>query len=710
MVAAGRRTPLTHSLRQLARLFGVHTAYDDFFGQRRDASAESVLEGAKLLGASAHRFEDVPEAVRARKVELWNRVLEPVITVWPPAPADFEVRCPVGRFVGRMRCSLRLEDGSERRWTCDLRNPAGQQTRELHGQKYLRTRVPLPRRLPLGYHDLIVELAGEAHRSLVVAAPMRAWSPEGRHWGAFLPLYSMHSKKSWGAGDFSDLHRFRNWIQELGGSVVSILPVLASYLDKPFDPSPYAPASRLFWNEFYVDPRQAPELTECQPAQRLLASPAFQQEVAARRAAAHVDYKREYALRRRVLEELARSLGRARNKRHDEFRRYVAAHPSLQDYAAFRAVLEKRREPWPDWPEPLRSGTLAPGDYDHDSCVYHLYAQWLAEQQLASFSSAARQSRPGLYLDFPLGVHRFGYDPWRHRDVFVSDACGGAPPDEVFTQGQNWAFPPLHPEAIRAQGYRYLIECLRRQLAHATFLRIDHVMSLHRLYWIPKGAPGRDGVYVRYRSDELYAILCLESQRHRSSIVGENLGTVPARVNAALSRHGIQKIYVVQYETRPNPTRPLRPVPAGSVASLNTHDMPPFAAYLRGMDFRDRVQLGLLPRKQLRGERAARRGIRRALAGFFHRRRLMASASEDDAALTRAALAWLAASPAPLLLVNLEDLWLETELQNLPGTGDERPNWRRKARYSLDQLQTDGPVVDTLRLLGGLRAHGKAAR
>jgi 4-alpha-glucanotransferase len=198
----------------------------------------------------------------------------------------------------------------------------------------------------------------------------------------------------------------------------------------------------------------------------------------------------------------------------------------LEDYAAFRAVVEKRRRPWPAWPKPLSSGTIAPADYDQDACVYHLYAQWLAEQQLAAFSSAARQRGPGLYLDFPLGVHRLGYDPWRYRGTFVTDASGGAPPDAVFTQGQNWAFPPLHPELIRAQGYRYLIECLRRQLAYATFLRIDHVMSLHRLYWIPNGWLARDGVYVRYRPDELYAILCLESHRHRASIVGENLGTV----------------------------------------------------------------------------------------------------------------------------------------------------------------------------------------
>jgi 4-alpha-glucanotransferase len=202
----------------------------------------------------------------------------------------------------------------------------------------------------------------------------------------------------------------------------------------------------------------------------------------------------------------------------------------------------------------------------------------------------------------------------------------------------------------------------------------------------------------------------LESHRHRAGLVGENLGTVPAQVNTALSRHGIQKMYVVQYEARPHRTRPLRPVRSGSVASLNTHDMPPFAAYLRGMDFDDRVQLGLLPRRKVRGERDVRLRIRRALAGFFHRAGFMAVASDNEGALTRAAMSWLAASPASMTLVNLEDLWLETELQNLPGTSEERPNWTRKARYSLEQLQTNASVVDVLRSLGVFRSGGKARR
>jgi 4-alpha-glucanotransferase len=383
----------------------------------------------------------------------------------------------------------------------------------------------------------------------------------------------------------------------------------------------------------------------------------------------------------------------------------VASHRSLEDYAAFTAVLERRQVSWPDWPEPLRGGVIGPEDRDEDVFFYHVYVQWLAEQQLAAVSSASEAGgKPGLYLDFPLGVHGRGYDTWRYRDVFALDASGGAPPDAVFTRGQDWQFPPLHPERSRAEGYGYLIEGLRHQLAHALSLRIDHVMALHRLYWIPKGWPASEGVYVRYRSDELYAILCLESHRHRATIVGENLGTVPTHVNAALSRHGILKMYVVQYETQPT-AKPLRRVPADSVASLNTHDMPPFAAYLRGKDLQDLLQLGLLSKPRLRQAQNARRRVGRAFARFFHRERLLPSPSEHENALVRAALAWLATSAAAVVLINLEDLWLETASQNLPGTGTERPNWRRRARYSLEQLASRPSVVETLRAVAGARAR-----
>ena len=217
----------------------------------------------------------------------------------------------------------------------------------------------------------------------------------------------------------------------------------------------------------------------------------------------------------------------------------------------------------------------------------------MIQQQVAALADKMRSGGLGLYLDLPLGVHRLGYDTWCYPDLFVSGASGGAPPDAVFTKGQDWGFPPLHPDHLRASGYQYFIAGLRSHLQRAGILRIDHVMGLHRLFWIPAGMSASSGVYVRYPADELYAVLCLESHRSRSLIVGENLGTVPARVNAAMRRHGVRGTYVVQYELQPRSDRPLAPVHRQTVASVNTHDMPPLAAFWKGSELDDLHDLGL---------------------------------------------------------------------------------------------------------------------
>jgi 4-alpha-glucanotransferase len=287
----------------------------------------------------------------------------------------------------------------------------------------------------------------------------------------------------------------------------------------------------------------------------------------------------------------------------------------------------------------------------------------------------------------------------------VHDAAGGAPPDAVFTKGQNWGFPPLHPEAMRAQGYRYWLAYLRHQLKHTGLLRIDHVMGLHRLFWVPKGLEPRQGVYVRYPAEELYAMLNLESHRHQVIIVGENLGTVPAYVNTAMARHRLHRMYVVQYELAPRPDRVLPVVPADTVASLNTHDMPPFAAYGQGLDIDDRQQQGLIDAADARRERRHRRALLAALQRFLQSQNLVAP-NADMQALCSACVALLGASPAQVVLLNLEDLWLETQPQNFPGTGGERPNWQRKARYNLEAFCHMPQVLALLRSMNHLRKRG----
>jgi 4-alpha-glucanotransferase len=285
----------------------------------------------------------------------------------------------------------------------------------------------------------------------------------------------------------------------------------------------------------------------------------------------------------------------------------------------------------------------------------------------------ANRAGTGLYSDLPLGVHPDGYDAWKERGIFVEGVNAGAPPDPFFTGGQNWGFHPIHPERIREQGYDYWSRCLRHSMRFASMLRLDHVMGLHRLFWVPKGFPAREGVYVRYRAEELYAVLRRESRRNRCAVIGEDLGTVPRQVRRAMSRHGLAGMFVVQYEWRPGfrrpgkilPGRPRHPPPRRSVACLNTHDMPPFAA-------------------------------------FWEKRKRKEDAGAVETA--RGLLKRLAAGPARAVQVNPEDLWGETRPHNRPGTTG-RGNWRRKARFPLESFSRMEEITRFFKEIKRLRAR-----
>jgi 4-alpha-glucanotransferase len=578
---------------------------------------------------------------------------------------------------------------------------------ELGGARYIAKRFTLSGKLPYGYHRLNVEAAGRCCQSLVISTSSRAFGFDAgksqRSWGVFLPLYAAHSQRSWGAGDYSDLESLATWVGELGGDVVATLPLLCTFLDEPFEPSPYTPVSRLMWNEFYIDVTRLPEMKKSASAQALLESTSVQRDIAMLRESPLVDYKRQMVLKRRVLEVLCRCLFSESSSRLESLQGFVRTHPAVEEYARFRSTLEQRRAPWPSWPQRLRKGQLQKGDYDESTSRYYLYAQWAAQQQVQALLKKAGNDGAKLCLDFPLGVHPHGYDVWRNQNCFVLDVRVGAPPDAVFTAGQDWESPPLHPEKIREQGYGYFIACLRHHMRFASILRIDHVMGLHRLFWIPHGMEPEQGVYVRYPTDDLYAIIALESHRNEAIIEGEDLGTVPPYIRPAMKRHGLYRSYVLQYELSSDSGKGARTVPSRSVASINTHDMPPFAAYWQGFDIEQRMELGLLDRATSRHERKEREFLKRALVKFLQRRGFAQPGSDDPKAILIAILAFLSASQAQLILVNLEDLWLETEAQNMPGTSDECPNWRRKSRYPVETLFRMPEVVDILQEVDRLR-------
>ena len=620
-------------LLELARLYRIQTSYLDMTKQPRKADPEALLLVLRAIGAGVENFQNVPEALARRKNELSKRRVEPVMVAWD------------GKLGSR-----KFEFGYHQI--------------EIKGQETFVISTPTkayyspPRR------------GGEAAPSEAEAFGLPSSARRGmprKQWGIFAPIYSLHSKRNPSAGDLTDFQHLMDWMHELGGTVAATLPLLGAFLDEPFDPSPYSPATRLFWNEFYIDLERVPEFAGSIPGERPPKTKL-------------VDYRAVMTYKRRILEELTRRFfSEPAPRRLRAFRKFIAENKQIENYAEFRAATDRQRKGWTAWPAVQREGRLGRSDYDEKAKKYHLYAQWIIQEQLAMLADKARTRAQVLYLDLPLGLHRDSYDVWRYRKCFVPGVAGGAPPDPVFTRGQNWGFPPMNPEAMRLNRYKYVIAFLRNHLRFARLIRIDHVMGLHRLYWIPEGLSGDKGVYVEYPADELYAILCLESHRYQAGIVGENLGTVAAGVNQALVKHDIRRMYVTQYEFMGNPGKPeLKPIPARSVASLNTHDMPPFQAFLKGFDIDDRLDLGFLDQKTASKELKQRAVMRRNLRSFLD------------------AIRFLAKSMADIVLINIEDLWQETLPQNVPATDQERPNWRRRMRPSIEQIRKMSSVAGVL--------------
>jgi 4-alpha-glucanotransferase len=579
---------------------------------------------------------------------------------------------------------------------------------DVENRRYSLKHLILPHHLPLGYHRLTVEVGKKVVHTLIIVAPVKAYKlradSDERIWGLFIPLYSLHSKRSWGTGDFSDMASLVEWGSSLGSRIVGTLPLLASFLDEPFSPSPYTPVSRLMWNELYLDISVIPELCKCPSAQELLASSASQEEIESLRRFSLIDYRRQIALKRRVLQQLSHYCFEVLSNRLEELQRFTKANPLVEDYARFRATVERQGRPWTSWPWRLRQGVLKEDDYDEEVKQYYLYVEWLTRQQFHHVYQKARDGKVRLYLDMPLGTHPDGYDVWRNQSLFLTDCCGGAPPDTVFTKGQNWGFPPINPEKLRQQNYDHYRACLRHHLRPGSILRIDHVMSLHRLYCIPKSLPASEGVYIRYRPEEFYAIVALESHRNMSIIVGEDLGTVPPEVRPSMKRHGIYSMYVLEYEILSNRRKSPPAVPANTIASINTHDMPPLAGFWQGLDIQDRAELGLLNKRQTRREQKELESLKEALIFYLQRNGLMQGLNpRGHQDILRAFLTFLSASSADMVLVNLEDLWLETEPQNVPGTGEERPNWLRKARFSFEEFKGMPEVIDLLKEVQQIR-------
>ena len=685
------------ALRTLAHLYGVQESYANVHGRRIRAGVDNTIAVLRAMGAPIDSIGDAPDALRARAQELARRPVEPVIVAWDGGVNHVDVRLPATEVGRSLRVAVTDEDVEPERW--DEVTPI--ETGALV-EGAVPARLAIRRRLSIGRHTLWLDAGGAPAKALVLSAPRTCPQPAGRWWGVFAPLYALRTEDDWGVGSFSELGTLRRWVDDLGGSVTATLPLFAQFLDEPMlEPSPYSPASRLFWNETYIDVARAPGLDRSDEAREAFEDPSFRERIARLRKAELTDHPAVAAAKRTVLDPLAQEAFRGTPP---EGLAEFARNPRAADYARFRAEVERRGAWWGAWPDAERNGSLPGAALDDDRARYHLFVQWVAAQQLAEAADGVGAAGGGLMLDIPIGVNGAGYDVWRERASFVPDVAAGAPPDAFWSQGQDWGAPPPHPHGAREAGYRYHDEVLRTLFRYAAIARIDHVIGLHRLYWVPRGASAKDGVYVRYRAQEWYALISIAANEANAVVVGEDLGTVPGYVRPAMRSHGLLRTYVAQREAG---SGGLPEPPAESVAAMNTHDMPTWAGFWRGADVPLREELGLIDRSEAEKILLARRDVREALPASLPGSGLRTDLEGvDPGASLEASLERLAASRAAIITTSLGDLLLEPEPQNVPGTGPERLNWRRRYAWTLEELRRRPEIASMLARIDRMRRDG----
>jgi 4-alpha-glucanotransferase len=667
----GSPTTTYKELRRLARLHSIQTVFTDTLGRRRAASDDALVALLRAMGVAIGHAREAARLAELRERELGLSPLDHVVVRRSDGPFTLPLRQAV------TAARLKLEDGDV--LDLDISTMSGCSLR-------------FPARLPIGYHSIEVEGEDGPHRATLLRAPLQVPSVPGKRWGVFAPLYAVSRDGRGEISDTSEAMALAEWAAGLGASAFATLPLLASYLDHPFDPSPYAPVSRLFWNELYLDVAAIPEAALLDPSEvealRTSPSPPL------------VDYRTAARGKRAIVQKLADLFfAKGEADRRAAYERFLSEFPLVKRYARFRAVGETRAETWPLWPEPERSGDLGKEPFDAAAERYHLFAQWLMHEQMSATAARARAAGCPLYLDFPLGSNAHGFDVWNEPHLYVRGAAIGAPPDLAYASGQNWGFRPPHPDTQRRDGYRHFAAALRHQMSAAAMIRLDHVMGLHRMYWIADGFPATEGVYVRYRANEIYAVLAIEASRAGCEVIGEDLGTVPSAVRMSMKRHGVKRLFVLQRQLAHVHENPPGEVPPNAVASINTHDMHPFAAFWSSADIDEKLQLGVIPAANEERERERRRKGRELLLAHLRREGFLRADDEDEAAILRATLSWLASSEAAFVLVNLEDLWLETTAQNVPTTTTERPNWRPRLRLTIERLREDRGVQELLRLI-----------
>ncbi len=662
-------------LERLVQGAGIAPAWRDLQGERHLVGIETKRALLAAMGLPAGSRSEAEESL-SRLSGQARRGLPETKVVRLGEPIALPLGREGDRCGGAVRITVRREDGGEEHLAAE------------GGEALLGP-------LPAGRHVVVRDDLPDSP-CLLTIAPARCFLPAelahgARRFGVAAHLYTLRRKGDQGIGDFTTLGAFAERAGAIGGAILGINPLHALFACERDRASPYHPSDRRFLDPIYLDVTALGPFGEAAGARALLAEHA--NEMAALSAAPLVDYGRVWALKRKVLEAAFAAfehLEPARAPRRDVARFVAAGGESLRRFACFEAIAETRRGSWQDWPGelsgPHASGVARFAEREARRVGFHLFLQFLGDAQLARAAERGRDGglSLGLYRDLAVGAAADGAEAWASEGALVRGAAIGAPPDRFAPDGQNWHLAP--PDPLKPAAQSSFAGLLAANMRHAGALRIDHVMGLARLFWIPAGTGAKDGTYVSYPLDDLLGHLALESTRARSLVVGEDLGTVPEGLRARLNENAVLGCRVLWFERDGAGFRGPRDYPVQAVASVSTHDLPTLAGWWLGLDGQERVALGI----SSEDGSALRAAEKRALVEALAREGLLGGPvdleAEPTPALLAAIHAYLARTPSMLALVQADDLAGATMAVNLPGTDRERPNWRRKLAPGIDRI------------------------
>ena len=700
-------------LAQVAEDFGIEHQYWDIFGKQHEASEDVLKTILRSLGGDAGSDQSLEKAVQERQRRNSEQLIPPTLVVSQSKPS-FTISLPVRSVPSKISCLIVCEDGSRKEHGFNL--PAAAQT----GDQFVRTEVSLDLELPLGYHRMTLQIEnGPSGAARLIVAPDRAYLPEwlraGRGAGIAVSLYGVRSDRNWGCGDCTDLERLIDWISGLGAGFVALNPLHAIANRQPYNTSPYLPNSIFYRNHIYLDVESIEDFAASTWAQRLIRSDRVQHALAGLREARYVEYEGVSRIKLEFLKILFLNFlikeYRRDSERAREFQAYVEREGDLLHKFAVHSALDewihkthKDVWNWRSWPaayqDPQSAETQAFEKSHWRSILLHKYIQWQLERQFTRCQNYSKQRglKIGLYHDLALATDNFGSDLWAHRAFYATGCRVGSPPDDFSPKGQDWGFPPPNSMHHFEDGYQVFAESIRKASAQGGALRIDHVMRFFRLYWIPEGMETSEGTYVKDRYEDLIRILALESVRREFVVIGEDLGTVPDYVRETLSKFGIlsYRLFFFERDRDKNFRRPDE-YPRQALVSASTHDLPTLAGFWQNADIEERRKVGIIGNDDsFRKALEERAGEKQKMLNLLRELRLLPDWFPGDVRavpeltpeLHNAIVGFLASTPSDLFVLNQEDLFKDTEQQNLPGTTAEHPNWRHKMKYKLEELES----------------------